>query len=242
MHQHIAAGLRFNQRTEFVMSLKFEIEQEAFDSLDESKQALYQKHGSAYRLQVEGIDPADELKEALRKEREERASAKKRLSELEQLQRQQEEESLKQREEFKTLYEREQKAKAELAEKYESFAKRIQQKEIESAAVSIASELTRDTKRAELLREKISQFARYSEEGIKFEMGGVEVGREKVLSFLNDNYPFLIDGSGASGGGATGGKSGGAGKKWSDMTEAEHVQLYKQNPDEYRRLRAANGG
>ena len=170
-------------------------------------------------------------------------SAKQKARELEELQRTQEDEALKQREEFKTLYEREQKAKAELSEKYETFAKRVQQKEIEGASLSIAAELTRDTKRAELLREQIGRFARYTDDGVKFEMGGVEVDREKVVGHITENYPFLIDGSGASGGGATGGKNGGAGKSWTDMSEAEHVALYKRDPDSYRRLKAAaNGG
>ena len=52
------------------------------------------------------------------------------------------------------------KAKAELADKYEGFAKKIQAKEVELSAGSIANELTRDTKRAELLKKEISQFAR----------------------------------------------------------------------------------
>lgn len=164
-------------------------------------------------------------------------SAKQKARELEESQRTKEEEALKQQQEFKQLYEREQKAKQELAEKYETFAKTVQQKEIEAAAMNVASELTRDTKRAELLREQVARYARYTEEGVKFEMGGVEVGKEKITAHITENYPFLIDGSGASGGGATGGKNGGAGKSWSDMTEAEHVALYKRDPDAYRRLK-----
>ena len=131
-------------------------------------------------------------------------SAKQKARELEELQRQAEEEGLKQREEFRTLYEREQKAKAELAEKYEGFAKRIQAKEIEGTALSLAAELTRDTKRAELLKEQVSKYARYTEDGVKFEMGGVEVDRDKILTHIKDTYPFLVDGSGATGGGAAG--------------------------------------
>lgn len=136
-------------------------------------------------------------------------SAKQKARELEELQRQAEEEGLKQREEFRTLYEREQKAKAELAEKYEGFAKRIQAKEVESSALSLAAELTRDTKRAELLKEQVSKYARYTDDGVKFEMGGVEVDRDKILTHIKDNYPFLIDGSGATGGGAAGSKGAG---------------------------------
>lgn len=167
-------------------------------------------------------------------------SAKQKARELEENQRTQEDEALKQREEFKTLYEREQKAKAELTEKYEGFAKRVQQKDIESAAMSVANELTRDTKRAELLREQVGRYARYTEDGVKFEMGGIEVDKAKVVAHITENYPFLIDGSGASGGGATGGKHGGAGKALAEMSEAERVELYRQNPESYRRLKAAN--
>ena len=166
-------------------------------------------------------------------------SAKQKARELEEAQAAEAEARAKEKGEFKELYEREQKAKAELADKYDSFAKRIQQKEIEAAANAIANELTRDTKRAELLRKEISQYAKYSDDGVKFEMGGVEVDSAKVLSHINDNYPFLVDGSGASGGGATGSNAGGVGKKWSEMTEKEHIELYKRNPEEYRKLRAS---
>jgi hypothetical protein len=141
-------------------------------------------------------------------------TAKQKAKELEEAQQAIEEARAKEKGEFKELYEREQKAKADLAEKYEGFAKRIQQKEVEGAAQSIASELTRDTKRAELLRKEISQFAKYTDDGVKFEMGGVEVDRAKVMTHISENYPFLIDGSGASGGGASGSKlSGGAASK-----------------------------
>ena len=170
-------------------------------------------------------------------------TAKQKARELEELQQQEAEARAKEKGEFKELYEREQKAKAELAEKYEGFAKRIQQKEVEGAAQSIASELTRDTKRAELLRKEISQFAKYTDEGVKFEMGGVEVDRAKVMTHISDNYPFLIDGSGASGGGASGSKSnGGAVKKFNEYTGAELSAIRKDNPAEYERLKTAYHG
>jgi hypothetical protein len=148
-------------------------------------------------------------------------TAKQKAKELEELQQQEAEARAKEKGEFKELYEREQKAKAELSEKYEGFAKRIQQKEVEGAAQSIASELTRDTKRAELLRKEISQFAKYTDDGVKFEMGGVEVDRAKVMTHISDNYPFLIDGSGASGGGASGaGKTSGGAALVNEKAEA----------------------
>lgn len=140
-------------------------------------------------------------------------SAKQKAKELEEAQAAAEEARAREKGEFKELYEREQKAKAELADKYEGFAKKIQAKEVELSAGSIANELTRDTKRADLLKKEISQFARYSEDGVKFEMGGVEVDRAKVVAHITESYPFLVDGNQSSGGGATGGKTGGGAAK-----------------------------
>ena len=166
-------------------------------------------------------------------------TAKQKARELEEAQAAIEEARAKEKGEFKDLYEREQKAKAELAEKYETFAKRIQQKDVEAAAIGLAAELTRDTKRAELLRKEISQFARYTDDGVKFEMGGVEVDRAKVMAHISENYPFLVDGSGASGGGATGGsKSGGAVKKFNEYTGAELSEIRRADPAQYERLKA----
>lgn len=140
-------------------------------------------------------------------------TAKQKAKELEEAQAAAEEARAKEKGEFKELYEREQKAKSELSEKYDQYAKKIQAKDIELSSSAIALELTRDTKRADLLKKEISQFARYSEDGVKFEMGGVEVDRAKVVAHITESYPFLVDGNQSSGGGAPGGKSGGGAAK-----------------------------
>ncbi|MNQ93111.1 hypothetical protein D3C85_1085610 [compost metagenome] len=166
-------------------------------------------------------------------------TAKQKAKELEEAQSLAEEARAKEKGEFKELYEREQKAKAELAEKYEGFAKKIQAKDVELSANSIANELTRDVKRAELLKKEISQFARYSEDGVKFEMGGVEVDRAKVVAYVTENYPFLIDGNQSNGGGAPGSKSnGGAVKKFNEYTGAELSEIRRTDPAQYERLKA----
>lgn len=212
------------------MSLQFEVE--SLEGIDENIRQLYVEHEGKYRLDVEGIDPADELKDALRKEREERARAKERARELEEAQAAAEQERLKEKEEFKTLWEREQQAKKELQEKYETFLKQVQQKEVELASSSIAAELTRDTKRAELLKEQIGKYARYTDEGVKFEMGGVEVDRSKVIEHLTESYGFLIDGSQATGGGATGSKGSGAAKTGKvDGDKKERAAYFAQKFD-----------
>lgn len=152
-------------------------------------------------------------------------TAKQKARELEEAQRLAEEEIMKEKGEYKTLLEREQKAKAELAEKLESQTKRIETRELQAASAKLAAEMTRDTSRAELLQEKVAQFARYSEDGVYFEMEGQKVDSAKILAHITDKYPFLVDGNGATGGGATGGKGGSASQPKGNMggTKAERT-------------------
>lgn len=153
-------------------------------------------------------------------------SAKQKARELEERQAAEAEARAKEKGEFKELYEREQKAKAELAEKYSTFEKRIQQKEVEAAALSLAAEKTRDAKRMELIKKEVAQFAKYTDDGVKFEMGGVEVDKAKVLEHIETNYPFLVDGNNSTGGGATGARTGGA------VKEIARADFEKKSPGE----------
>lgn len=181
--------------------LKFEVE--SLDGVEESVRGLYEKRGDKYRLKVEGIDPADELKEALRKEREDRKTAKERVEELERAQRDAEEERQREKGEFKTLYEREQQAKKELADKFAEFQTKVQRQEISLEAQRLAGQLSKDRDRSELLAEKVAQLAKHTDAGVRFEIGGVEVEHDKVLAHLKSKYPFLVDASGVTGGGAS---------------------------------------
>lgn len=174
----------------------------------------------------------DELVKGLKAKNDELLTEKKTVSqraqELEEAQALAEQERLKEKQEFKTLYEREQEAKKELAEKYENFAKQVQQKNIQLETSSIAGELTRDTKRAALIAKEVAAFARHGESGVTYEMGGVEVDRSKVIDHIKESYPFLVDGSGMTGGGATGGKGGGAVKTGSVSGSKEERLAYAQ--------------
>jgi len=170
----------------------------------------------------------------------EKKSAAQKAKELEEQQKTQEEERLKEKEQFRELYEREQTSKKELQDQFEDFQNRIKKQEIQNASLKLASELTRDTARGELLQEKASQYAKYNEDGsVIFELGGVQVDQEKVLNHLKEKYPFLVDGSGATGGGASGSTQNGGAvtKSFSEMTGAELSELRAENPNEYQRLR-----
>ena len=225
------------------MALKFEISAEDFEALEESQQGLYDKHGDGYRLQVEGIDPADELKEALRKEREERAEAKRRLQEHETAAEQRERERLEKQQEWEQLSKTERERAEKLERQLQEMQDQIANEKRNGTAASVAADLTRDTARARLLQKEAAQFITYTPEGVKINgPDGDAWDAKRLADHLKESYPFLVDGTGSSGGGAAGAnRSGAANKRWSDMTEAEHVDLYKRDPDQYRRLKTADG-
>lgn len=143
--------------------------------------------------------------------------AKQKARELEDEKARAEEERQREKGEFKTLYEREQKAKQELADKFGEFQSKVQRQEISLASAKIAGQLAKDTARAELLAEKIGQLAKHTDDGVIFEIGGVTVDTDKVVAHLVEKYPFLIDASGANGGGAPGNNTGGRAAPKGDM-------------------------
>jgi hypothetical protein len=158
----------------------------------------------------------------------EKKTVAQKAAELESKQQELEEARLKEKEEFKTLWEREQDSKRELQEKYHSFEKQVKDKELESASLSVAAQLTRDTKRAELLKKEISQFARYTDNGVIYEIGGVEVDQAKVVEHVKNEYPFLVDGVNSSGSGAAGSSSSRASNILKiDSTKTERAEYFK---------------
>ncbi|RUR26838.1 hypothetical protein ELY33_17165 [Vreelandella andesensis] len=224
--------------------LKFKITKDEFAALDEAQQALYAEAGDGYQLQVDGIDDGAELKEALRKEREERAEAKRKLKEFESDAERKERERLEQRQEWEQLAksEREQREQRdkELAELRDEVANGKRTTTAESVVAGlIDKEATGGVQRYNLLRKEAMQHIAHTPDGIKINGPDGEAWDAKRLGqYLSETYPFLVDGSKASGGGAPGSSGGGAvTKKFDQMDAGELSALRQQNPDVYQRLR-----
>jgi hypothetical protein len=218
------------------MALKFEVD--SLEGLDDGVKALYVAHGAKFRLAVEGIDPADELKEALRKEREERAAAKAKLKELEDKRVAEENDRLTKAGEFEALYKKATESASATAKELQELKDKIATKEREATAAQIAGGLTRDTARAELLKKEAIRFVQYTPEGIKINgEDGAALTAEQLGKHLATKYPFLVDGNQASGGGASGThNSGGATKKFTDYSASELSAIRKESPEVYERL------
>lgn len=190
------------------------------DEVEERYRDLYTQEGSIFVLHVDGIDDAKELKEALRKEREEKAAAKKRSAELEAEKDAQEQERQKEKGEFKSLWEKEQEQRTLTAKELSDLKDKIATGERENTALTLASSLTRDTAKAQLLKQQALSFIVHTPEGVKINgPDGSAWDDKKLGEHLTTSFPFLVDGNQASGGGASGGSNGGAG--FEKMTKTE---------------------
>ena len=133
--------------------LKFEVEN--LDSIDEGLRDLYEENNGVYRLKVEGIDPADELKSALKKERESSKEAANKLKELEAAKAETERQVLEEQGKYKELSERERKEKLETQSRLEELTRKIANSKRDAMVRDLASSMTSDATEQKI----ISRFA-----------------------------------------------------------------------------------
>lgn len=222
------------------MPLQFEIKKEDYEKLDENKRGLYKEHKEGvYRLEVEGIDPADELKETLRKVREEKAEAKRLLKEQEDADAEKERKRLEEKQEFESLYKKEQEKNSKLEKDYADLKDSVANKERSLTATEVVSTLTKDEAKASLLKKEAQAFVTYVDGEVKINgPEGDAWDAQKLTDHLKTTYPFLVDGSQAAGGGAPGGEGGGATtKKFNELSGQELSAIREKDPGEYDRLR-----
>lgn len=216
------------------MALKYKIDESEFGELDESMQAFYRQGDDGYTLDVEGVDTGEELKRALEHERSDRAQAKEELEKLRKQQADAEKQAAEEKGEFEKLYKQTQSQLEQEREEKRKFYEQIQQRDVKSSASEIARQLAaKDAKRADVLADYASRYAKYDNGEVIYEIGGVKVAPEKVAEHLKSEYPFLVDGPQSSGGGAAG-DGGGAPKgktvtrqQWDSMGHNDRASFAK---------------
>lgn len=167
---------------------------------------------------------ADELLGETKQERQKRQA-------LEQAQAEAERKRAEEQGQFQELYKQTQAELEKERQAAQEYRQKVARATLEGEAGKIAAELSRDTARAALLAEQAAKFIKPGDNGLQYEIGGVQVDRAKALDHLRASFPFLVDGSQASGGGATGGNGGAVLQKRSAMNAkakaayiAEHGQ------------------
>lgn len=107
---------------------------------------------------------------------------------------------------YQELYESQKQEANVLRKKIEEMNQMAVRQQVTSEATKIAGTLTKDVSKAKLLEEKISQRLTLLDGEIRVTDGSGQLTvstLEDLVSTVRNDYPFLIDGTQATGGGAT---------------------------------------
>lgn len=152
------------------------------------------------------------------------------------------EEKAKRENDYEQLYKSAQERIESLERERQADLEARKKDRLQAEAMKLASTLTKDTAKAELLAEKISQRLTVGTEGLQVldSDGNLTVSSvdELVGSFKNQ-YAFLVD-AGSTGGGATGANGGAvkSSKKFNEYSGQELSQLRQTDPNTYSRLKS----
>jgi len=198
------------------MSIKYTVSAEEFTTLDESQQGLYSQGENGYTLNVEGV-PQEDVSGLKRKVDElltEKKNAQQKAIEAEQLAKAEQEEKLRKANDYEQLYNSSEAERQKASEALQNLQSQIERQQVNGKALELATGLTKDTARAKLLSEQITSRLALVDGELRVQdaNGNLTVSSlEELTQSIKTEYPFLVDGLEASGGGAVGGSASGAG-------------------------------
>ncbi|WP_047301245.1 hypothetical protein [Pseudomonas fluorescens] len=234
--------------------MKYLIDKAAYDALEPSMQAFYKAQGEDYVLAVEGL-PAPEDVTGLKAKNDEllaelRAN-KTKAREAEEAARIAAEDAARKSGDTEALDRSwQEKHTAALAEKdgtLSALQAQVHALTVGATAARVAGELAVQGSAAvlqQIIEPRLSMELREGKPTVvvldaERRPTALTVEEFKTQLFNDASLAPLIASSRASGGGATGGKGGGAAKTWNQLTGMERVELRRTNPAEHARLKAA---
>lgn len=234
--------------------MKYLIDKAAYDALEPSMQAFYKAQGEDYVLAVEGL-PAPEDVSGLKAKNDEllaelRAN-KTKAREAEEVARIAAEDAARKSGDTEALDRSwQEKHTAALAEKdgtLSALQAQVHALTVGATAARVAGELAVQGSAAvlqQIIEPRLSMELREGKPTVvvldaERRPTALTVEEFKTQLFNDASLAPLIASSRASGGGATGGKGGGAAKTWNQLTGMERVELRRTNPAEHARLKAA---
>jgi hypothetical protein len=195
------------------MPVPYEVE--SLDSVDEKYHSDYVEKDGKYVFDVTGIDTAEELKSALRKERSLHGEASKKYKDLKRKIEEQDAKSLEENKEFEDLYK---KTKAEKEELFET----VKTQASELFLTPIVAKITTNEKKIDTARNLVLKFTEKMDDG-SLKLKGFD-STEELISHLKEEYQWIFDGSKASGGGATGSASGGSAIDYKKLSPVQRIK------------------
>lgn len=225
--------------------MKYELNDDEFNALSDDQKSAYGQSGDVYRLQVDGLPDIEALKsenERLKShsqtllDEKKAEAAKARQAEKEAADKAAEQaKSSGKLDEMEAAYQR--KFDAQQAE-LQAIKQQQSQNAITTESIKLASELTTDPARRDLLVDQIKLRLRFEDGKVQVldENGELTVSDTKQLVEqikTAPRYAPLIDAPKGSGAPATGQHGSGA-KKPSELTEAERIEFAKKDPEGFR--------
>lgn len=200
------------------MSIKYNVTSEELAQLDEVQQSLYTETENGYKLNVEGVistAEADAREAGLRENRDKLLAEKKKIDELkreaEAEARRAEEERLKKANDYEQLYKSSEAERQKASTELKNLQAQIESQRVGRQAQEVASSLTKDTARAKLLAEQLTSRLSFVDGELRVldSTGNLTVSTiDELTQSIKKEYPFLIDGTQAVGGGASGSTGG----------------------------------
>ena len=195
------------------MTIQYKVSAESFDTLDDSVKGLYSQGEDGYTLNVDGVPKEDVtgLKRKIDELLTEKKTVQQKALEAEELARQETAEKLRKANDFEQLYNSSEAERQKAADELATLKANLQQQQVEGQASKVAASLTKDTARANLLSQQISSRLSLVDGEVRVldTNGNLTVSSvEELTQSIKAESPFLVDGSQAAGGGATGGSSG----------------------------------
>tara|TARA_R110000744_G_scaffold48611_3_gene106077 strand:+ start:399 stop:1079 length:681 start_codon:yes stop_codon:yes gene_type:complete len=215
------------------MTIKYSVSTEEFGTLDDSQQGLYSQGEDGYTLNVEGV-PREDVSGLKRKIDElltEKKTVQQKASEAEELAKVQAADKMRKANDFEQLYNSSESERQKASEELATLKANLQKQQIAGQAGQVASELTKDVARAKLLTEQISSRLSLVDGEIRVldVNGNLTVSTvQELTQSIKAEYPFLVDGSQAAGGGATGGNSGAGDTKQVSRAEFDGMDAVKR--------------
>ena len=227
--------------------MKYKISKAEYEALDAAMQALYKAMGDDFVLVVEGLPTGSDDLEGLRNQVQtlltEKKEEKRKRDAAEAEQRRLQEESQRANGEYEQLYTSSQQALEQERTRLAELTANIEQRDLTSAASKVSNSIA-DGENAEILAEFVQRRLKIVDGQVKV----TDAAGNLTIASLEDlakefqqapRYAALVRGTQANGGGAAGGKGGGATKTWDQMTGMERVELRRTNPAEHARMKAA---
>jgi len=215
------------------MSIKYTVSEDEFSTLDESQQGLYSQGESGYTLNVEGVPEQDVsgLKQKIDKLLGEKKNAQQQAQEAQEMAKAEAAEKLKKANDYEQLYNSSEEERKKASEELTNLQNKITMQQINGQAQELAQALTKDTARAKLLTEQIQSRLSLVDGEVRVTdtNGNLTVSTlEELTSSIKADYPFLVDGSQAAGGGAIGSNSGAGDSKTVSRADFDAMDAVKR--------------